>query len=335
MAINTMINPYLTVLMSVFNGERYICEALDSILSQTMPNFEFIVIDDGSNDRTPQILDSYRDSRIRIIHQKNQGLSASLNLGLQLAKTNLVARMDPDDIALPHRLETQLVEYQQLGHPDVMGTAITIISETGYPVGNKYYPVDHNTIAHNLIVGGPALAHPTVLYKRDAVLQCGGYDTIFSNSVEDYDLWLRMLANSRFANSSQSLLKYRLRANSISKATNKILERSPAFLRCVAKQRYLLSVVGLTIKWNDLAQRQTILNVLARQCKRASTLTFSTVSSALQVARVELLTPGLRTKGLYRALKSLIIYPSATLQYLITHRIPEPKYLTSEELECI
>lgn len=114
----------VTVLMSVYNGERFLREAIESILAQTMPEFEFIIINDGSTDATPKILASYDAPRLVIIHQKNAGLAASLNRGLQIAKTELVARMDADDIALPNRLEVlevQLEEFERLGKPDVLG----------------------------------------------------------------------------------------------------------------------------------------------------------------------------------------------------------------------
>jgi len=114
----------VTVLMSVYNVERFLREAIESILAQTMRDFEFIIIDDGSTDATPKILASYDDPRMRIVSQKNMGVSVSVNRGLETARAELVARLDADDIALPNRLEVQLEEYERLGKPDVLGSQV-------------------------------------------------------------------------------------------------------------------------------------------------------------------------------------------------------------------
>ena len=104
-----MENPRVTALMSVFNGDKYLSEALESILNQTFTNFEFLIINDGSNDRTEDILKSYDDVRIRIINNdNNMGLAKSLNKGLRIARGEYIARMDADDISLPTRLARQV-----------------------------------------------------------------------------------------------------------------------------------------------------------------------------------------------------------------------------------
>lgn len=329
-----MNQPPVTMLMSVYNGARFLREAVDSILAQTMPDFEFLIVDDGSIDETSAILSSYTDPRIRVVRQENQGLAAALNRGLHLAHTELVARMDADDIALPERLEVQLAEYDRLGHPDVMGTAIEVISETGHSVGTRRFPEDHESIIRNLINGGPTLAHPTVLYRKEAVLACGGYDPAF-RTTQDYDLWLRMLPKSQFANSPQCLLRYRLRADSNARALSGVPDLSPAFLHCVAKQRYLLASNGCQAAWDNELVHQRVVSELTRRYQRAGTSPAFVVSRELQIARVELLSPDLRIRGTWRALKCLATAPFATLHYALTHRIPEPQYLTAEELSCI
>ncbi len=136
--------------MSVYNGRRFLREAIASILTQTMTEFEFIIINDGSIDDTAAILASYDDRRLRIIHQENTGLAVSLNRGLEMARTELVARMDADDIALPNRLETQLKEYERLGRPDVLGGYVEYICESGYSLGTRRCPLTHQDIIDEL-----------------------------------------------------------------------------------------------------------------------------------------------------------------------------------------
>ena len=125
-------NPLVSVLMSVYNGDRYLDEAIDSILSQTYENFEFIIINDGSTDHTKDILSSYsnQDNRIRVFHQKNHGLTFSLNRGLELSRGKYVARMDADDISSPRRLEEQINYLRANPEVGVLGTQMEIINES-------------------------------------------------------------------------------------------------------------------------------------------------------------------------------------------------------------
>ena len=246
----------VTVLMSVYNGERFLREAIESILAQTMPDFEFIIINDGSTDATPKILASYDDPRMRIVHQENAGLAVSLNRGLKITKTELVARMDADDIALPNRLEVQLEEYERLKRPDVLGGHVEFISEGGYSLGTREYPLKHQDIVDRLEKGvGTAILHPTVLYKRDSVLQCGGYDPFFRYSTEDYDLWLRMSRNCRLANTKHIVAKYRINSSGMeSQIVRQIFpsRTSKSWYSCVARQRHLLEKEDAGYLWDDL-----------------------------------------------------------------------------------
>jgi glycosyltransferase involved in cell wall biosynthesis len=326
-----MTNAAISVLMSVYNGARFLRDAVDSILAQTMPDFEYLIIDDGSTDETAATLASYYDPRIRVVRQENQGLAAALNRGLNLAATDLVARMDADDVAFPERLEVQLAEYERLGRPDVMGSAILLMSEAGHPAGVRTYPVDHDAIARNLVQGGPTLAHPSVLYRRHAVLSCGGYDPAF-RSTEDYDLWLRMLGGNRFANAARPLLKYRLRPSSMARGGLGACSDAPVFLHHVAKQRYLLASSGRQDLWNNDCLRQRLMSELRMRFDAAGTARVSAAGRALQVARVELLSPGLRLQGARRVLRSIAEQPAATVRYALTRRVPEPLYLTADDV---
>lgn len=200
----------LTVLLPVFNGAQYITEAVESILKQTYTNFELLVINDGSTDNTQAILEGLaaRDARVRVVSRENRGLIASLNQGLALSNTDLVVRMDADDVALPNRLERQALFMAE--HPDVaVCGAGLVFYETGE---EKYLPEKHDALRALALFNTPVF-HPTVIMRKSSVLAVGGYS---SNApcAEDYDLWERMLhAGSRFANLSEVLLRYRVHPN--------------------------------------------------------------------------------------------------------------------------
>jgi glycosyltransferase involved in cell wall biosynthesis len=124
--------PKVSVVMSVYNGEKYLCEAIDSILNQTFENFEFLIVNDGSTDRTLEILQSYRDPRIKVINnERNIGLTASLNKGLKIAKGEYVARMDADDVSFPHRLEQQKAFLDRNPRVAMVGSWAEVIDESG------------------------------------------------------------------------------------------------------------------------------------------------------------------------------------------------------------
>jgi glycosyltransferase involved in cell wall biosynthesis len=201
--------PRVAVVMSVYNGERYLREAIDSILGQSLKDFEFLIIDDGSDDSSVDIVRTYFDQRIRlIVNKKNIGLAASLNIGIDAAKSRYIARMDCDDISLPKRLETQVAFLER--HPDIgiCGTGITL---TGNPAARMAdFPRDDALIRAGLIFNS-TLAHPTVMMARQLLQDHGlHYDTTFTRA-QDYDLWTRCAIYTKFANIPQILLRYRVR----------------------------------------------------------------------------------------------------------------------------
>jgi glycosyltransferase involved in cell wall biosynthesis len=204
--------------MSAYNAQRYLREAMDSILKQTFRDFEFIIIDDGSKDATRQILAEYesRDGRVKIISRANKGLTVSLNEGVSRAKAPLIARMDADDISLPQRFEKQVAFLN--AHPEVVlvGSRVELIDPYGIHIGNVDYPPDHGAITAALLKGdGGAIPHPASIYRADTVRQVGGYREEFNNS-EDLDLWLRLGEIGRIANLPEILLQYRRDLGSVS-----------------------------------------------------------------------------------------------------------------------
>jgi glycosyltransferase involved in cell wall biosynthesis len=203
--------PPISVLMPVYNAERYVAEAVQSILAQTFADFEFLIIDDGSKDRSRAILEEFaaRDSRIRLVSRPNTGIVKALNEGLALASGELVARMDADDIALPERLAKQR---QYLGdHPECVmaGSRVLVIDPKGMPLTIMSDALTHEQIVDGFLAGrGQLVHHPAVMYRRRVVLEIGAYREIFDEA-EDLDLFLRLAEVGRIVNMEEPLLKYR------------------------------------------------------------------------------------------------------------------------------
>ncbi len=200
--------PLLSVVMVVRNAEPWVQAAVESILAQTHGDLEFIVVDDGSTDRTGTILDGWRDQRLRVYHQPRTGLTHSLNRALELSTLPLVARMDADDVALPERFAKQVVFLQ--AHPDVglLGTGCHEISSSGDVLRTLSPPADDATIRRALIRENPFI-HSSVVVRRGALEAAGGYDESLSVA-QDYDLWLRMSRVTRMANLPEPLVLRRL-----------------------------------------------------------------------------------------------------------------------------
>jgi glycosyltransferase involved in cell wall biosynthesis len=199
--------PLVSVVMPVYNSQRFLAEAIECILNQTFTDFEFLIIDDGSTDTSSDILATYakRDERIRIYtHTKNLGIAEARNLGLKLAKGKYVATMDSDDLVLPERLQLQ-VAYME-SHPDtgVLGAGAYIIDEKGKRRGVLDYPSSHPIIIHGLCFYDP-INNPVVMVRREVVLSVGGYNPEFPPT-EDYDLWVRLSSVTFLANLPERLL---------------------------------------------------------------------------------------------------------------------------------
>jgi hypothetical protein len=208
--------PAVAVLMSVYNAERHVADAVRSILAQTFCDFEFLIVDDGSSDRSAEIVSAFAasDPRIRMLRQANRGLIASLNRLLGEARAPLVARMDADDISLPTRLERQVAFLH--GHPDhgVVGTNTHELDEQGTVFECvTLHPLDHHGIVEAMERRSP-ICHPSVMMRREAILDVGGYRLPYRHC-EDYDLWLRLLDRTRLANLPDRLLLYRRSAGQI------------------------------------------------------------------------------------------------------------------------
>jgi glycosyltransferase involved in cell wall biosynthesis len=203
--------------MPVWNGETYLREAIDSILNQTFDNFEFLILDDGSTDETPVILNDYvdRDPRIRIIPLDHQGIVMALNLGVKEARANWIARMDCDDIARPERLERQWQAVQKRPDAVLCHTQIHIIGEERYVTPAGRFIRTEAMIRLRLCFHCPII-HPTVMFRSDSFLACGGY-LPEERHAEDFGLWGRLVEKGAIVGISKPLLDLRVHHASISK----------------------------------------------------------------------------------------------------------------------
>jgi hypothetical protein len=207
--------PLVSVVMSVYNGERFLREALDSILKQSFREFDFIVIDDGSTDGSGAILRSYQlsDPRLRVYPQENRGLIDSLNRGCRLARGRYILRMDADDVAIRDRLLWQLEFMERNPAIAVLGGAIEFIDPAGSPLGFSYMPLYDDEIRSTF--PGCTFWHSTVLMRTEAFLSIGGYRKIVVEA-EDHDLWLRMGDKFKLANLARVVLRYRVHSDQVS-----------------------------------------------------------------------------------------------------------------------
>lgn len=204
-----MNQPKVSVVMTVYNGKKYIREAIDSILAQTFTAFEFIIVDDASTDETWTILNSVNDPRLRLVrNNRNIGIYKSANNGLSLSKGEYIARMDADDVSLPERLARQ-VDFLET-HPEigVLGTGVHLIDGSGCTSHTLQLPTQHGLLRWYLCFYNP-IAHSTVMMRRKIIEQVGGYSP-YMVLAGDYDLWCRLSYVTRLSNLQDVLVSYRI-----------------------------------------------------------------------------------------------------------------------------
>lgn len=208
--------PLISVLMPVHNAEDYLREALDSLWLQTERDFEVIVVDDGSNDGSAEILAQAAeiDTRLRIFKIEHGGVTAALNTGLAKARGQLIARMDADDICEPDRFERQIASLENQPNTVAVGSAVTVIDEDGWTICPDYFPTDHNAILARMFQGRSAMSHPTVMIRAKPLRRVGGYDPSYMVA-QDFDLWLRLTEVGELANLAQALLRHRVHPRSV------------------------------------------------------------------------------------------------------------------------
>jgi hypothetical protein len=211
-----MNSPLVSVVMVTCNVDRFLVEAIESILGQTFVDFEFIILDFGSTDESKVIASNYAasDSRIRLNEIPHCGLAEARNAACSLARGRYIAIMDADDISVANRLMWEVDFLEK--HPEIglLGGATEWIDKTGRSASTNYFPTSHDEIASDLAVRC-AFCQPTVLIRREAFKLVGGYRAAFIQT-EDYDLWLRIAERFRCANLRQVVLKYRIHPHQVS-----------------------------------------------------------------------------------------------------------------------
>jgi glycosyltransferase involved in cell wall biosynthesis len=203
-------NPKVTVLLSVYNDEKYIPEAIDSILGQTFKDFELLIVDDCSTDGTVDILKSYKDPRIRlVINQENIDITRSLNRGLKLARGTYIARHDSDDVSTPERLEKQFYFLENNNDYAAIGSRTEFVDEEGRNIGYWKQESSAEEIFYALSYRC-CLTSSSMMFKKDIVTGLGGYDESSSHA-EDYELFYRISRRYKIYVIPLYLVKYRIR----------------------------------------------------------------------------------------------------------------------------
>ena len=204
----------VSVIMPVFNVESYLAEAIQSIVDQTMKDFEFIIIDDGSTDGSVEIIQSFNDKRITFLrNETNSGITASLNKGLSVAKGEFICRMDADDIAVNNSLEKQIAFFQTHRSISLVGSQAILIDEKGQTIGEEIVPQTTKEINRSKFIHNPFI-HGTIMFRSSLVKQFGNYDPRRKHN-EDYDLWLRYTKYVQAVNLNDKLIFRRIHSQSI------------------------------------------------------------------------------------------------------------------------
>ena len=197
--------PTLSVLLAVHDGEAWLADAIQSILSQTYRDFEFILIDDASTDRTSEIIRQHHEDRIVWATISRGGLTKALNYGLRLARGRYVARMDADDVALPERFAKQIDFLERNPDVGVVGTAYDVLTSSGERKKPRVPIYCNDADIRRVLPKFNPLFHGSVILRRDLIEKVGGYDEKFPLA-QDYDLWFRLLRHCRFANAKDVLM---------------------------------------------------------------------------------------------------------------------------------
>jgi len=252
-----MEQPKVSVLLPVHNAESFLAEAVESILGQSFKDFELICADDGSTDRSHEILSGYaaRDDRVRILRREHIGLIAILNEGLEAARAPLIARMDADDRSTPERLEHQYRRFELDARLWVLGTAEERIDPAGRPRGRPPVITGCEAVA-TALREKCVVRHPSVMMRREPILALGGYRPAYKHA-EDYDLWLRVSERGKIDNLGFIGLQYRMHSGSVSErhtARQRIsaeLARATHRLRISGKHDPTAALTVEPDLWND------------------------------------------------------------------------------------
>ena len=209
--------PLISIIMPVYNGEKFLAEAIESILEQTFKDFELIIINDGSTDNSKNIIKNYVDQRILYLEQKNKGLSKALNFGFKHSKGELIARMDQDDISVRIRLMKQFLFLKNNPNISVVSSACEYIDSNGRYLGRSFPITSSYLIKKKLLKSGCVISHPAVMMRRKDFINVGCYSEIVGDKFTDYHLWIKFVKRGyKIKNLSEALIRYRLINTSMS-----------------------------------------------------------------------------------------------------------------------
>jgi glycosyltransferase involved in cell wall biosynthesis len=264
----------VTIIITVFNGERFLREAVESCLAQTYANLELIIIDDGSTDSSLAIINSFKDHRIvLLINESNKGQSHSRNRGIKESSGEYIAIMDADDVAYSERIQKQL-NYLKSEDADICFSWADLIDTEGCVTGIKKTTLNHNLLRAKLLFECP-LIHPTAFWKKSVFVQKNlWYDEQYTYA-QDYDLWSRAIRHAKFAVLGETLLKFRFRNEaSISFAKvekqegfRKLITDREIKILCGEEVDYLSSIIGVRKIYKQFEQMHEVDDEV-KQCFR-------------------------------------------------------------------
>ncbi len=251
-----MAKPTVSVLMPVYNPHPvYFRQAVESVLNQTLDDWELVIVEDPSPHPASEILKDYPDPRIRhFVRPQRTSLGDAMNFGLEQSRGDLVAVLHADDICEPNRLEKQVAVMNENPEITVLGTQLTVIDGEGKLLGYRLYPCDHETIVRAM-KSFNSVGHPSVVFQKEKVMEVGGYQPI--DLAEDYELWCRLAKHgARFTALSEALVRYRVHTESLSKGT-----KMHDVLRATidVKLRYWRDEMDFGAKMRLLAERFLLL----------------------------------------------------------------------------
>lgn len=207
--LNFKTKPSVSVLMPVYNGLPFLKDAIDSVLIQSFKDYELIIINDGSKDKSEKIIKNFSDHRIHYVYQHNQGLAATLNNGIKLSNAKYIARLDQDDLMVQSRLAKQVEYLEQHPHCAVVGTWSEILVGSTLTDRGHYHPTSHETLRLELLFDN-LFVHSSIMMRADAVREVGCYCEDKSRQPpEDYELWSRLARKYQVANIPEILTVYR------------------------------------------------------------------------------------------------------------------------------
>lgn len=213
--------PRISVIMSVYNSQDYLEIAIDSILSQTYTDFEFIIVNDGSTDNSSLILENFAriDSRIRIINKENEGLTKALNIAIQTSRGEFIARFDSDDISISSRLEKQVDFLEKHPKYDMIASSAYFIDKYGN-IYNRTIPVISSKLLNKQLRYINPIIHPSVMLRRSVLERVGLYNENIKQYCEDYNLWLRISEFGKIKVLFEPLIMFRMHSFNMSNLNN-------------------------------------------------------------------------------------------------------------------